>query len=480
MRFSFKILFILAVFSGFVGCSQKSEQPEQRITASRAVDNPYGIDRIFLITIDTLRADHLGCYGYPRNTSPFIDSLAEKSILFTKAFSNSATTSPSHASLFTSLYPIQHKVIRNYHILDESFVTLAELMRDGGYQTAGVVSFAPLFIEGNLHRGFDFFFEPEYARKNVGRNAKYRVARDSVSAAIKWLNEQTPDERFFLWLHLFDPHTPRKPEKRFLRKFENKSEEEFQSFTEFLLSDHKIPLKFYGNDPKKMTAAMNRYDAEVLFVDTELRRFYRRAEKNGLNARSLWIVTSDHGEGLGNHGWGGHVKNIYNEQLHVPLIIHSPSDAFGKASIDHVVNLVDLLPTITELGGVSLSKRIDGMQGESLVALFSESEEGNQPKGWAFAQSRRFPSPKGPPLKYALQEGDYKYIYHESHPDEFFQLEKDPYETTSIAESETEKEKEMKGKIEKMIKEYGKPSKLKPRSMSKEIIEMLKDIGYVQ
>lgn len=129
------------------------------------------IDRIILITIDTLRADHLGCYGYPRDTSPFIDSLAKRGILFQKALCPMATTSPSHVSIFTSLYPIQHNVLKNGHKLSDEFVTLAELLREINYKTAGIVSTGAHFKPGNIDQGFEYFnnMPEEY-------QGKYRVA----------------------------------------------------------------------------------------------------------------------------------------------------------------------------------------------------------------------------------------------------------------------------------------------------------------
>jgi len=144
------------------------------------------IDRIILITVDTLRADHLGCYGYPRQTSPFIDKLARDGILFRRAFAHMATTVPSHASIFTSLYPIQHNVPNNRHRLDDSFLTMAEVFSTMGYQTAGFVS-THFFgtSSSNLSQGFDIF---DAAIKKANKKGRYRKAKSTVDAAIKWLN----------------------------------------------------------------------------------------------------------------------------------------------------------------------------------------------------------------------------------------------------------------------------------------------------
>ncbi len=226
------------------------------------------LDRIILITIDTLRADHLGCYGYPKNTSPFIDMLSQKGILFQRAFAPISTTAPSHASIFTSLYPIQHNVLKNGHRLSSEFITLSELLSKMNYYTAGFVSTDRHFKCGNINQGFMFFDEPVCE----GKLPLYRRANETINATIKWLSEHDKTSRFFLWIHLFDPHTPYDPPKPLSHIITKQLEKKGDSFAKFLLNIHHIPFSFYENNIEKMLQTINAYDGEVLFVDTEIRR----------------------------------------------------------------------------------------------------------------------------------------------------------------------------------------------------------------
>ncbi|MHC4220645.1 MAG: sulfatase, partial [Planctomycetota bacterium] len=161
-------------------------------------------DRILLITLDTLRADHLSCYGYPRRTSPFIDSIAAEGVRFTRAFAPMATTVPSHASMLTGLYPLQHGVLKNGNRLSDDVGTLPEILASAGFETAGFVSTNRHFADGNLHQGFRHFDEPA----PEGLELQYRCAEQTLDTARAWLAQTPPPPRLFLWIHLFDPHMP--------------------------------------------------------------------------------------------------------------------------------------------------------------------------------------------------------------------------------------------------------------------------------
>jgi len=465
---------------------------------------------VILITIDTLRADHLGCYGYPRQTSPFIDKLARDGILFRRAFAHCATTVPSHASIFTSLYPIQHNVLSNYNRLDDSFLTMAEVFSTMGYQTAGFVS--TWFFgtsSSNLSQGFDVFdgrgiskfewilsriknFYKKWVYNKLPPPYRYRKAKGTVDAAIKWLDERRSTDRFFLWIHLFDPHPPYDPPALFLEIFTNQHTKEKDSFVRYLLEEHHIDFRFYRNKTKRMLRKINRYDSEILFVDTELKRLYKHLHKKGLDSDSLWILTSDHGQGLGNHRWGDHHKHIYNEQIRAPLIFHFSSGAFQGLSVDQIVEHVDILPTVVDLVGGELSNQIKSVQGVSLVPLFFRNEKVRPIKNYAFAQRREYDK-KGIDQKklfqnkkyevgekYALLDNEYKYIYHTLGKDEFFDLRKDPYELNNLIGSGTEEEIKLRNAIISKIKLLKQDSGAKIEFEDKEAIEQLKSLGYIQ
>ena len=267
-----------------------------------------------LVTLDTLRADHLGVYGYPRPTSPFLDELASRGVVFERAYAPMATTAPSHASIFTSLHPLEHGVMSNGRRLGASFPTLAERLRASGFRTAGFVSTHAHWRPLGLDRGFETFD----ARPRESREV-YRTADRTVDAALAWLSDCGACDRLMLFVHLFDAHAPLRPPERHLDVFRTAAPDARLAHATFLAASHRVPTAFYSDDPGRMLFIMDRYDAEVRFVDEQLRRLYDGLASHGLSDGTLWIVTADHGEGLGNHRWMGHGQ-AYEESLRVPLI----------------------------------------------------------------------------------------------------------------------------------------------------------------
>jgi arylsulfatase A-like enzyme len=435
---------------------------------------------LILITLDTLRADHLGSYGYPRNTSPFIDTLASKGVIFTKGFGSMATTSPSHASILTSLYPIQHNVRKNGHILDDSFLTMAEFLSAMGYETAAFVSTNIHFKVGNMSQGFDLFDEPPRTTR------EYRVADQTIDRAIDWLDQRTPDDHCFLWVHLFDPHTP----YNLHNKFPEQSAYEKEQLVNFLLKQQHVDFDFYGNDRDSLLKVMNSYDGEILAVDRAIQGLFEHIDKKGLNANTIWILTSDHGEGLGNHRYKSHGKLIYNETILVPLIFYFSSGTYFGHVEDHLVEHVDLLPTIVELVGGQLNEQVVSMQGTSLLPLLLN--DGRKfPSKYAFSQRRDYDKPSAITSgandegyedgeKYALQDTNYKYILHTKGGDEFFNIVDDPYEMTNLIGSGSVEENRLREALISKINEFKQQIESQPKSVDEETIERLKSLGYTQ
>jgi arylsulfatase A-like enzyme len=434
---------------------------------------------LILITIDTLRADHLGCYGYPRDTSPFIDSLANRGVIFTRAFASMATTAPSHASILTSLYPIQHNVRKNGHVLDDSFLTMAEFLLGMGYKTAGFVSTNVHFKVGNMNQGFELFDEPP-------KTSSERVADQTVSRAIKWLDKRTLDDRFFLWIHLFDPHTPYNP----LNRFPEQSADEKERFVNFLLNRQHIDFDFYGKSRYNLLSVMDSYDGEILAVDSAIRDLFNHMDKKGLNANTIWIITSDHGEGLGNHRYKSHGRLIYNETIRVPLIFYFSSGTFSNRVVDHVVEHIDVLPTIAELVGVRSNGWHVWMQGVSLVPLFLKQYQ-KFPNKYAFSQRREYDGENivtseandegyEDGEKYALQDTEYKYILHTKGGDEFFNIADDPYEVTNLIGRGFAEEDRLREALISRIGDFKRQIERQPESVDQETVERLRSLGYTQ
>jgi arylsulfatase A-like enzyme len=196
-------------------------------------------DRILLITLDTLRADHMSCYEYPRQTTPFIDSIAAEGVRFTRAFAPMSTTAPSHTSMLTGLYPLQHGVVKNGHRLSDDVGTLPEILASAGFETAGFVSTNRHFAAGNIHQGFAHFDEPA----PEGLQLQYRPAGQTLAEARAWLAQTPPPQRLFLWIHLFDPHEPYVERPVHLDAVRAGDNEADEAWLEFVRREHHVVLR---------------------------------------------------------------------------------------------------------------------------------------------------------------------------------------------------------------------------------------------
>jgi arylsulfatase A-like enzyme len=445
------------------------------LALARPTNPPRAPHAIVLVTLDTLRADHLGCYGYVRDTSPFIDSLARKGVIFTNAFAPMATTSPSHASLFTSLYPLQHGVRKNGHVLDDSFLTMAELLRERGYETAGFVSTDRHFGAGNLKQGFQIFDEAPPS------HPEFRPSEETIDRAIAWLTERTSSDRLFLWVHLFDAHGPYIPHHR----FPPQSKADERRLLQFLIEQHQLDVGFFRRSHKRILTLMGEYDGEVAALDRAVKRLFETVEQRLGKADTLWILTSDHGEGLGNHRWLGHTKMIYNEQLRTPLILYSSSGSLPGRKIEHVVENVDLLPTVAALVGGSLESQAGEVQGSSWLPLLNGAHD-RFPDKQAFAERREFlveehggTSKYEKGEKYALQDRRHKYILRTEGGDEFFDVVADPYETYNLITVPSPERDRMREALLAKVAHLKRNATVSPKLVDEATQEKLRALGYV-
>lgn len=470
------------------------------------------IDRIILVILDTLRADHLGCYGYPRETSPFIDTLASGGCIFTQAYAPMPSTVPSHASIFTSYYPRQLNVLKNGHLLADEFVTLAEVCRGAGYPTAAVVSVDHLFDQANLNQGFDYYDQPD-----LPPDVLYRPADQVVDATISWLDTVSPESRFFLWVHFYDPHAPYQPPDNYLKMFRSSSEEKRTAFVEYLKKKRNIDPEFFAGLPYRlvdetidldhyeekdadgvetMLRFINAYDGEVRFADRELKRLYEYFLEKGLNRNCLWVIASDHGEGLGNHNWIDHGKYLFNELIRVALIFYSADSLPAGRVSAQVVNLVDVLPTLVDLAPIEnpAGPRPEESAGISLAPLLTpiggEAIAGKAANGFAFAQRRQYKQPDPDDLvsphhgyegdSYSLQSARYKYILNTAREDEFYDLERDPGELENYIGRGGEAEVFIRMNLLEKLKSLKSLVPGPPRSAGRKSRDKLKALGYFQ
>jgi arylsulfatase A-like enzyme len=383
---------------------------------------------IVLITIDTLRADHLGVYGYPRGVSPYLDELAGRSVVFDAAISSSSHTAPSHASLFTSLQPAQHRVLVNGEQLDDQLLTIAELLAGQGYRTA---AFTPVKFLSGLEAGFEVF----------GVAERYEPADAVLNRALQWMESVGTESRSFVWVHLYDVHewsVPKHLHRPAVEWVRENAKLQHGGLRAWLQTNHGLPLDL-GRIGRSIPRSINRYDGQLYAVDRALEGFFEEVQTRGFSDEAIWLITSDHGEGLGNHLELGHGRYIYDEQIRVPLLVHSPDGRFEPARVGPMVRLVDVAPTIADLVGIDMGEQPIPVVGQSLVPLLK-----NPRAPWAvneaFAQrrpadQRRIDMGWAPGEIYATRSRDRKLIINTEGPCELYDLSADPFEIDNICES---------------------------------------------
>ena len=349
---------------------------------------------VVLVTIDTLRADHVGAYGSRRGATPNLDALAARGVLVEDAVVQVPQTRPSHASIFTGLYPFEHGLRDNASAgLSPRFETLATVLKAAGYQTAAFIGAYPVSRASGLARGFDFYGDPFRGdlESPTDDSPNERPASDVVDEALAWLRRPRSPSPLFLWVHLFDPHHPYEPPAPFASRF-----------------------------------AKEPYDGEVAFADSQLKRLLDALDRSDASGRRLTVVTSDHGEGLGDHGEDEHHLFVYDSTLKVPLILVGAGLPRGTR-VRGQFRSIDLMPTVLDLVGVT-SPRVTGLsRAQNLRAgavipdnvSYAESLYGSIHFGYA-------------PVR-ALRAEGFKYI--DTPRPELYRVASDPAEGTNLAET---------------------------------------------
>ncbi len=287
---------------------------------------------VVLISIDTLRADHLGAYGYGKLTSPFTDSIASRGAVFEDTTVPEPATDPSHAALMTGLHPVKTGLLSNSMVLQPQFETLAEVLRANGYATAAATGVYHLSPQHGFGQGFERFAGP--ADTEIRRPAD-AVNRD-VLRLIEEYRKAEADRPFFLFVHYFDVHYP--------------------------YVNHEYPDRFPGD--RILASTIEAYDSGVRFVDSHIRSIWSALEQAQLTDNTILAITADHGEQLGEHGVIGSHMDLYRETIRVPFVIAGPGVRAVKVA--DAVSSMDIAPTILDLVGLRFSGGIDG---ESLVPV---------------------------------------------------------------------------------------------------------------
>jgi len=365
------------------------------------------VDRVVLVTIDTLRADHLGCYGGKWIDTPAFDALAERGVRFETAISPAPLTLPAHASLMTGLDPPRHGVRNNSTFrLDGDLPTLAERMRERGFATSAFIGAVVLDRQYGLARGFDHYDDRMAPRRAAGEfGFAERTADRVVDAAIGWL--ETAPERFFLWLHLYDPHAGYKP-----------------------------PARYLADSPS------HPYAGEIAFADAELGRLVDRVRARWDERHTLFVVTSDHGESLGEHGEMTHSLTIYDATQRVPLILSGPG--LSRGEVEQVpARLVDVAPTILALAGAEPLRDADGRD------LRAKKSERGLPQSLAYLETLAPQLDLGWSPLLGVRSARFKYI--RAPRPELYDLLEDPGEARNLARARPDVVAELERGLERRL-----------------------------
>lgn len=383
---------------------------------------------VIIIGVDTLRPDHLGCYGYGRDTSPVVDRLAAEGVLFENVISQSPWTSPSFASVFTSLYPTQTGLVSVGTSMRETFPTLGTLLRAEGYATGAIINATVLKPEFGINRGFDYYYTTP---------RKGRIADGTTRDALAWI-DSVPGAPFFLFAHYYDPHEPYAPPEPYDAFFE----EDYSGSigNTFVLHDYFPDVKGMNFESLRTLTGEDwdhirtLYDGEIRFTDEAIGDLMDGLKERGLDGNTLVVFLSDHGEEFFEHEGFGHGHTLYGEVIRVPLIIRYPGSLTGGRRVKDQVRLIDVMPTVLDILGVANEEHMEGV---SLLPLI----EGDGEAGDAVPAGERLLPPdmaftegmlRGPDRK-SLTQYPYKIIYNvKTKRDMLFNLHRDPGELVDI------------------------------------------------
>lgn len=327
---------------------------------------------VLLVTVDTMRADHLGLYGYERPTSPTLDALTRSAVVFDQAYTQATLSAPSHATMFTSLYPPAHGVINNGVTLVDGQLTVAEILKAAGYETGMFVSHRLVGQEFGLGQGFDVI--EEYMLHSHGPNHRHeedieeeREAPSAVfDAVVRWLGRPR-ESPFFAWLHVQHPHKSYEPPPPYDTAFSQPPPSEHDlrcQNTLYAHQDDEIDLS-----PAELSHFVDLYDGELMYVDAQLGRVFDTLRQRGLEDSTVVVVAADHGELLFDderRRRAGHSTYRTDPVLRVPLIVHDPRREEQARHVPDMVGLIDLAPTLLELAGLEAPR---AFRGKSLVPL---------------------------------------------------------------------------------------------------------------
>lgn len=432
---------------------------------------------VVLVSLDTLRPDHLGCYGYSRDTSPTIDRLAAEGTIFETVISSTSWTLPAHHALLTSLPDPVHGVLWDNHRLDDARITLAEVLSENGYRTAGIFTGPYLLPRFGFDQGFDEYIDATlFDKKLTGADVliaseRGRTTTGALDKVGRWLDKDA-SRPFFLFLHLFDIHPDFDPPPPYDTLFDPDYEGRIKGTDVF--HNERIHSGMSGKDLEHLKAL---YDGEIRFVDEAgVGRLVKMLEKRGLLDDTLLVITADHGEEFFEHGEFGHRLNLHDTSLRIPLIFRAPGHIPAGRVVGEQVGIIDIMPTILSVIGLPPSP--EGMGRDLMPAMRGDS------------------SPPPPAVFSELTGGD---LHLESYRREefkivldfkqgklrYFDLLADPAEKKPVADSSDDRLREVLAEFETMREDMSARRRIIPRGLDRtepmdaEIRQRLESLGYI-
>ncbi len=447
---------------------------------------------VVIMLVDTLRVDRLGAYGCDKPTSPNIDGLAKQGVVFESCNSTAPWTLPSVVSMHSSTFPCEHRVLKDGQRLSSSIKTLAERFKESGYATASFHANPYAGRMSGLDRGFDFSKGMPFV---------------NGATVEQWL-ATSPGSPFFLNIHNIEPHNPYDVAKQFIEPFGQAGQAEKQSTMDRYLNFRKLTrVDFENNRPLGTTdntaeqlAALKMlddykptidllYDAAVLKADFRVGQVLTTLVKKGLWDNTLFVLVSDHGEELGDHGGWMHDQSVYQELIHVPLIVRFPGNRFAGQRVKQTVSLVDLAPTL--LAVIGQRDRVEGMRGQSMLPLVAgrSNADAEEMRVTSMRINRKkyykpYKEGRGD-LNVVVRKGSYKGIWNvETKSFELYNLAADPKESAELAQKQPELVDEMQQFARAWLTECGQSAPKTPSgsidSMDNETLKALRSLGYVE
>jgi arylsulfatase A-like enzyme len=433
---------------------------------------------VILISVDTLRRDHVTPYGYGRETTPNLEKLARSGIVFENAFAANTNTAPSHASMLTGLHPHEHGVLRNGYALDEEVVTLGQYLGDSYVRAAFVSGYPMQRTMTELDRGFDHYdddFDGDWQRR----------AEQTIARAEAWLGAREDSARgLFLFVHLYDPHHPYDAPAGFATRFLPPGQDAFQ------FPGESAYERFWKGEASQaeLDEYVGRYDGEIAYADHQLGRLFEVLQRLGYWDEALVLVVSDHGETLGERAAPfTHGARLYDEQLRVPLLMRLPGDRHAGSRIVRQVHHVDLAPTILDFLAVDPGRELDGDSMRPRVEA-RDSATGVRPVySTALPQAWRLPEVGAEfdhgTLVAAIRTPDWKLV---SYPGvdgkilHLFDLKADPGETRALAPETADPRGSLSEQLDAWQRVAGQRGSASLPDLNEEQEEALRALGYLE